>query len=72
MRLCNITESERNLLSPKLPYLREGKKEQDVPTFKSISFARNEHTRNAPKLFNFIDQAGCEVRHLSRLVQCEL
>jgi hypothetical protein len=71
MRLCNFTESERNLLSPKLPYLCEVKEEQNVPTFKSISCACNEYARNALKLFNFIDQAGCEVRHLSRVVQGE-
>jgi len=71
MRLCNSTESERSLLSLKLPYLLQVKQEEDVPTFKSISFACNELTRNALKLFNFIDQASCEVRHLSRIVQGE-
>jgi hypothetical protein len=71
MRLCNITEGERSFLSHTLPYLCEGKQEEDVPTFKSITFVCNEHTRNALNFFNFIDQAGCEVRHLSRVVQVE-
>jgi len=69
--MCNFTEIERSFLKPKLPYLCEVKKEEDVPTFKSISFAYNKYTRNALELFNFIDQAGCEARHFSRVVQGE-
>jgi len=71
MRLYSFAESERCLLSLKLPYLCKVKQAEDIPTFKSISSACNEGTRNALKLFNFIDQAGCKVRHLSHFVQGE-